>query len=135
MARLKYSIGVNIFLGITGERAPLREILTLDERPGIDGTEITQEGKKGRPFTIRSWVDQVSYDAARFTYEDYLLEIDSDPQELVVADISSFREGFKVQVLDVRVVFCGQITPGTNGLNAPSLGFLECEWDLIAVPL
>lgn len=106
----------------------------LDERPGVIGTEITREGKKGRPFRVQSWVDAVDYDTARLMYDFYRDLITDDPQELVQGGISSVQENFLVQVLDVSVAYAGTIVPGTTGLNPPSLGYLVCDWDLIGIP-
>ncbi len=134
MALLENRIGAFYFLGLSGERQPAKMVLSLDERPGVEGTEITREGLKGRPFRLRSWVDAVDYDTARLMYDFYRDLIADDPQELVQGGISSTLEGFLVQVLDVSVVFCGAGNAGTNGLNPPSNAYIECDWDLIAIP-
>lgn len=135
MPLLENKIGPFQFLGIRGPLAPLKEILSLDERPGVNGTEITREGEKGRPFTVRTWVDQASYQDARNTFLLYLFQIGRDPVQMIRGGENSFAEGYRVIVLDVREVFIGTIVPGPGGLNAPSAGYLECDWDLLAVPL
>ncbi len=134
MALLENRIGDFYFLTLLGERQPPKEILTLDERPGVMGTEITREGKKGRPFVLRSFVDAVDYETARLMYDFYRDLIADDPQELVQGGISSTLEGFLVQVLDVSVVESGTCRPGGDGLNAPSNGYIECDWTLLAIP-
>lgn len=136
MARLDNRIGGEQFLGWRGSRQPPRQIVSIDERDAVDGSELTLLGLKGRPFSLVSWVDCVSYEATWVIYRtNYVPLIESDPLELVVGGISSIAENFKVAVLDVRVRRALPITPGLNGLNAPSLGYLECVWDLIGVPL
>lgn len=134
MALPENRIGDHQFLVLSGDRAPPKQILSLDERPGVDGTEITQEGLKGHPFTMRSEVDQENLDTASTTYLEYVDLIEADPVELIQDDQSSVAEGFRVQVLDVRRVLAKKIVPGPGGLNAPSLAYLICDWDLIAIP-
>lgn len=134
MALLDNSIGAETFLGIRGPLAPAKEILSLDERPGVNGTEVTKEGKKGRPFTVRTWVDAASYEAARTKFIDYTDLIGTDAAILIRGGVSSLAEGYRVIILDVREVYIGKIVPGPGGLNAPSAGYIECDWDLLPVP-
>lgn len=113
---------------------PPKMALSLDERAGVNGTEVHREGIKGRPFTLRSGVDTVDYDAARTLHIDYIALIEGDPVDLVVGGISSTAQGYSVQVLDVRLVYAGTIGGSVGGLLANPEGYLECEWDLIGIP-
>lgn len=136
MARLDNRIGGEEFLGWRGVRQPPRDVVAIDERDAIDGSEVTLLGKKGRPFTLISWVDCPDYQATWDRYNaQYLPLIRQDPLVLIVGGISSLAENYKVSVLDVRVVRALPIIPGTGGLNPPSLGYLECAWDLLGIPL
>jgi hypothetical protein len=136
MARLDNSIGEFDFGGISGNPLPPSEFLSIDQRPGLDGTEITREAVKGLPFTLVTWVDEASYEAAWGLYRDYLALKQGDPVPLVHAGINSETvENYLVQVLDVRPLEVKACRPGAGGLNPPSLAMLICEWHLIAIEI
>ena len=134
MALLDNSIGDFTFLGLTGSRQPPRTILSLDERPGVAGTEVTDEGIKGRPFMLMSWVDCEDFAAAEATYIEYLALIGQDSVSMVQGGVASETEGYSIKVLNVRKLYSGTIVPGPGGLNPPSQAILECEWELLAIP-
>lgn len=133
MPLLENRIGDYTFLGISGEIEAPKQILSIEERPGVNGTEITRFGKKGRPFTVRTWVDAATYEFAVAYYDLYIALIDGDPLEIVKGGVSSLVEDYKVQVLDVRKVYVGRIVAGPGGLAPPSQGYIECEWTLLSV--
>lgn len=135
MALLTNSIGIYQFLGMQGNPIPPASVVSIDERPGVEGSEITDEGKKGRPFTLVTWVDQPNYSAAWLEFRAYQALIAGVPQELVHAGINSLAdEGYLVAVLDVRPLQISTIRPGAGGLNPPSQGFVMVEWTLLGIP-
>lgn len=127
------SIGNFAFIALHGDPAPPREQLEVSARPAVEGVTVTRTGKRGVPFRMRSQVDQASYETARATYRQYVDLIRDDPQVLIQGGVVSTSEFYKVQVLDVRAVRIGPIKSASGGLNSPSLGWLECDWDLIAI--
>jgi len=128
-------IGDFQFLALHGAPVGLSEQLLVLSRPSVDGVAIWKLGRRGRPFSLRSVVDATSFEAARAMHDRYLGLKGADPVDLVWSDIELTTEKIMVAVLDVRPV------PGrtrsmltlVGGLNPPSLGWVECDWDLIAV--
>lgn len=133
----QYSIGEQEFIAIHGAWSPPAEAISVDQRPGVDGSEITAHGKKGRPFVLTTFVDQVTYPIALGTIHNYQLYIDNPPVPLVLHGRSSETvgvNGFLVQVLDVEMQDCFTLAPGAmGGINPPSLAWLICNWTLIAI--
>jgi hypothetical protein len=129
---LDNKLGPHTFLGLTGDISPPKEVVSADERPAVNGTELTKEGQKGRPFVMVSWVDAESYDAARADALEYRDLIGAEPVEMVVGGVSSNLEGYKVAVLDVQAK-ASALAASKGGLNAPSLGLVEAQWTLIAI--
>lgn len=127
------SIGDFSFIALLGQREPPRQQLEIEARPSVDGLTIIRTGTRGAPFRLRSQVDAASYNAAWTTFRSYLALIAADPVAMIQGGINSTAEGFKVQVLDVRPVKIGPLKTPVGGLNAPSLGWLECDWDLVAI--
>lgn len=132
MAFLQNSIGRFNFTGLTGTLSPPREIVSLDERPAVNGTELTKEGTKGRPFQVETWYDVASYAAARALGLEYRELIGGEPVELVKADVSSFLEGYSVAVLDVQYEATA-LAGSVGGLNPPAYGMVRAQWTLIAI--
>ena len=137
MPRPKYKIGRFDFLTIEGEPVLPREMLELDQRPGVDGTEITRVGFKGTPFSLVTQRDYKSLTKAWATIDEYTALTDEDPQELIKADVSSVLQRYKVQVLDVIPLRVTGIAKPTGGLeNHAANGkpaYAWVRWDLIAV--
>ncbi len=131
---LTHSIGRFTFLGLSGEVSPPKEIVSADERPAVNGTELTKEGTKGRPFIMFSWVDAESYASAHNRGLEYRELVGGDPVELIQADCAFSLAGFKVAVLDVTYKATA-IGTSHGGLNPPSLGYLEAQWTLLAILL
>ena len=111
----------------------LRQEIVADQRPGVDGTELTRIGTRGVPFQLGSQVDVHDIDDGWTVFHSYLDLINGDPLPLMWYDRQSVVSGFKVQVLDVRMVRLHTITNAIGGLNPPSGAFLECVWDLLAI--
>ena len=136
MALLSNSIGQFDFIWLTGNGPePPKMILSLDERPGVNGTEILREGTKGRPFTLRSGTDCSDFTSAILQHLDYTSLCGSNPVDLVQGGISHSALGYRVQVLDVRKIYAGTMRACVGGLLTNAQGYLECEWDLLAIEI
>lgn len=133
MALQNNSIGRFDFIALHGRLQPPREHLEITQRAAVDGTQITKFGKKGVPFQMVSRVDATTYQSARQLARFYLLLINSNPQTLVQAGISSDAEGYRVQVLSVEPLRIAQIRGASGGRHFPSLGWIEATWTLIAI--
>jgi len=132
----EYSIGDFDFIALDGYWRPPAEVVTFDQRGGVDGTELTAHGQKGQPFQLTSHVDQTTYAVALGTINDYQALINQDPVPLVIGGRNSGSvgsNGFKAAVLDVRCRACLAISGAMGGLNPPSLAWLVCSWTLIAI--
>jgi hypothetical protein len=136
MALTTNTIGPFVFIALRGEALPPQQRILADDRPGIDGTEFVQIGKKGEPFVLISQVDAQSYAAAKVFLRTYQEATTWDAQQLVQGGVSSVDLGYKVKVLAVRPLRMMTIR-GATGLrhHPPSQGWIECQWDLVAVPL
>lgn len=131
---LENSIGDWLFVAMQGEVVPPREMLEMDQRNGVDGTEFTLIGKKGEPFQLFTQVDAENYDAAVTNFQfGYLPLIEAEPQTLIHNGVNHDGNGFKVKVLGVTCVKMKAITSAVGGLYPPSNAWLEAVWDLIAV--
>ena len=128
------SIGPFPFLILADQVVPPHE--QVDEpvqRRGIDGTAVWRIGRRGEKFTLRSKVDQPSLDFARLTFAQYQSLIGQDPQTLIQDDYAFAQQNFKVLVLKVQLVALKAIRTAVGGMFPPSLAWLECDWELIAV--
>lgn len=117
------------FLAIDGLPQGLREQVELVERQGLDGTAIWRTGRRGTRFTLTSKVDQPSLPAAFAAYNGYASLVAAGAVPLVWSGVSLGL----FDVLDVRLQDARAIRSATGGINPPSLAWLSCEWDLIAV--
>lgn len=139
MALQNNSIGAFDFITLLGQVVPPSYQVLTEDRPGVDGTEFILAGNKGRPFSLVSQVDCASYTAALLTFDFYLGLKVVAPVPLIQAGVLSFSRGFLVKVINVELM------PGSpktirgavgNKLGpSPNQGFLECRWDLVAVPI
>lgn len=109
-----------------------RQIL-VQTRGGVDGNAFWRTGRRARQFTLRSRVDLPTFAHGFLLYGMYAQLIGEDPVPLVYSgsDLSEF--GILVEVVDVRMAEHFGTVSGTGGINPPSLAFLECDWDLVAV--
>jgi hypothetical protein len=131
------SIGEFTFLTLNGNPEPPKEECLVLSRPGVDGVAVWKTGQRGGKFTLRSAVDAADLTAARAQYAQYVASIGGDPVAVVWCDLALQTiegEAFDVIVLDVRPVSIRKILGGVGGLHTPSLGWCECDWDLVAVP-
>ncbi|HEY4760950.1 MAG TPA: hypothetical protein VIH42_10260 [Thermoguttaceae bacterium] len=126
-----YKIGNFRFLALQGNPDVFKEQLEVIMRPGVDGLAIWQTGSRGRPFTLRSVVDAVDIFHARNLFYEYAQLIGADPVIMIWSDMSTLNDDCKVAVLDVRAAVIRSILGGVGGLNPPSHGWCECDWDLV----
>lgn len=129
-------IDVHEMLFWQGQPPPLTlQEIVMDERAGVDGTELTRIGTRGKPFQLVSQVDCRDIDDCYATYDTYKDLIDGDPVELIWYDVNSTTYDYKVQVLAVVPSKIQTIKSAIGGKNPPSEGFLECVWSLIQIPI
>jgi len=130
-------IGQCEFIALHGNPEGPRRLTELLSRPGVDGVAVWELGVRGTRFTLRSGVDLPSVQWAEYVMERYHELIGADPVQLVHGRIDYAPCGWQVAVLDVRRVRAVALLKSVGGLaqNAPSLGWLECDWDLVAVPV
>lgn len=131
------SIGQFEFLTLHGNPEPLKEQTVLASRPGVAGVAVWTVSPRGVRFTLHSIVDAANLLAARQLFVQYKTLIGADPVELTWYDqaMADEPEQFKVIVLDVRPTQIKAIIGGVGGLNSPSAGWCECDWDLVAVSI
>lgn len=129
-------IGEHRFLSLAGDWIPPAETFVAQQREGIDGTLIYRTGQKGQPFILESRVDAGDLQAAEDMYIEYLETMNAaEPVEVKRNDISSLelKVPFRCQILGVRKVRTHRHRAAAGGLNPPHLGFLICQWQLIAI--
>ena len=92
-------------------------------------------GKRGITFVLISKVDAITKARARALHARYKKLITADPVVLIWSSINlRVTEKFLVAVLDVVPIDVRGLGSAAGGLNPPSLGFIACEWTLIAIP-
>lgn len=126
-------IGDFEFLSLVGNPEALKRKVEMHSRAGVDGVTLTRCGKFGTKITLQSRVDAANRDAARALYRQYLNLIGADPVTLLWWQIQSSAESWKAAVLDVRQVAARRLVVASGGLNSPGLGFLICDWDIVAI--
>jgi len=129
------SIGSFQFLSLRGSvERPSQQLDRPIARAGVDGIGLWQTGVRGRPFQLRSMVDAPGIENARMFFAAYRLLIGGDLQILVQDGHNFFvAEGFKAEVLDVRLIELKKILNAVGGAFSPSSAKLVCNWTLIAV--
>lgn len=130
---LENSLDIFPFVAMRGDVVFPRQMVELDQRNGVDGTEATLLGTKGTPFQLLSQVDLIGYPEAISEFQQYLDTIGKGGVELIKDDIDYTSLGVKFQVLNVTQVKCHAITTAVGGINPPSRAWLEAVWELIAI--
>lgn len=136
MALPVYKIGIFEFMSLRGQIEGPRGQLEIDQRPGVDGTEILHLRNRGTPFTLTSIVDCESYAAAQGIYRGYQAAelhsaVGSSP--VVQNDYDTITHGYKCKVLGVRLLSIRKAAVIVGGLQYTSGAILECEWTLIGI--
>ena len=129
------SIGDFQFIALDGQPELIRQEIELVFRRGVNGAAFWRTGERGRPFRLRSRVDAQSKADAQALYATYKQLVGADPVTLVWSGLDyELRDGVQVVVVDVTQADCRSLAAtGGTGLNPPSLGWLECDWELMAV--
>jgi len=130
---MRYKIGNFEFLDLQGNPDSLKEQIEVTIRPGVDGIAVWKTGVRGKPFTLRSVVDALDVFHARQLFKAYADLVGADPVQLIWADMAAADDNVLIVVLDVRPISIRQIAGGVGGLNPPSCGWCECDWDLILI--
>lgn len=127
-----FKIGSHTFLSIDGVPPVRQQEGQIVVRPGVNGSAFWLTGKRGQPFTVRTRVDCTSKAAAMAKRVEYTQLVFAGKQSMTWGDhlIATDGDDAKVMVLAVRPILAVEIVTSSGGLNAPSEGFLECEWDL-----
>ena len=133
MAITDNKIGQFKFIALQGNASAPSEQLAVDQRIGVDGTEITQTGRRGVPFTMRSQVDVPSIETGEQRYREYLALTGQNPVDVVKDGVSSNAGDWKAQVLEVRLVRLVALTASVGGIEENPQAFLVCDWTLLAV--
>lgn len=127
-----FRIGSFYFLSIDGVPPVRQQQPQVIVRPGVDGVSFWLTGSRGVPFTVRTRVDCESKDDAFAKRYEYSQVVGVGKLPMVWGDQSMFLEdNAQVMVLAVRPIVCRELLASSGGLNSPSEGYLEAEWDLI----
>lgn len=112
----------------------LREQTEIVQRPGFDGSAIIRLGEKGEPFTMRSFVDTTTKDAALALGVLYERSQGQGPFGLIWGGVN-FVTNFNVVYvpIHVQVTKVRKLSTAIGGLYPPSLGCVECQWTLLPV--
>jgi hypothetical protein len=127
-------IGDFAFLTLRGQPETVRQQLELIVRPGVAGVGLWKRGMIPTPFHLRSAVDAPDKEAARSFYKLYCRLIGANPVSLVWSDLDlTSGEGYGFSVLKVIPVLITALANSSGGLNPPSLGWIECDWELVPI--
>jgi hypothetical protein len=133
MAVTDNKIGDFDFISLNGNVNAPAEQLVIDQRIGIDGTEITQTGKRALPSILRSHRDVEDLAAGRRLYREYLDSIQDNPVEVIKDGESSLDGAWKGQAIEVQLIYLGGMSGSVGGLEDNPAAFLICEWTIIAI--
>lgn len=133
MAVTDNKIGDHDFITLRGNVNAPAEQLEIDQRIGVDGTEITQTGKRAQPSTLTSFRDVLTLASGRNLYREYLDLIQENPVEVIKDGEASLDGQWKAQVTGVRLLSLTAITTSVGGINVTPEAVLVCEWTLIAI--
>jgi len=131
-----YQIGDHLFLS-AGFPEPVKERPLLMDRPGVEGSAIWLTGQRGKRYTVITKTDAHNLDHATELFAQYRALIGADPVEMIWAGLPMTNETTKIAVLDVRTApgYPVRMAAATPSLFPPSLGYIECEWDLVTIPI
>lgn len=129
-------IGIHSFMSLRGQLEPPRAALEVDQRPGVDGSEILYTGKRGSPFTLVSLVDCASYADAQDVFNQYKavqLDLIAGGLPVVQSDYSTNAHGYVCKTLAIRLLGIRQAPVIVGGLIYTSGAILEVEWTLLSI--
>lgn len=123
------------FLQLDGMPDAVKEGVIQRTRAGAAGTKFKRTGRRGQQFTLHSKVDLASFAEWPSVYYGYLGLIGADPVDIVQGGLDFSQTETVFEVVNVRVTDAHACLTGSGGLNAPSFGWLECDWDIVPVEL
>lgn len=123
-------IGSFSFIELAGNPEKVKTQVGVMVRAGVDGVTLIDDAARGTPFMLRSKIDVRSMDDGRSLYSSYCGLIGANPVAITWqgVDLSNY-----FAVLGVTQAVLKAIVTGTGGLRPPSLAWLECDWQLIAI--
>lgn len=133
-----YQIGAHKFITIDGKWEPPREHKELWTRRGMDGVQTATSGKRGIPFTLRTYRDVRDLQGADDLISDYRKLVDEDPVPLILDGLNSanrVKNRFDVDVISVEIVTMQKTSLTISGGfdDDTSEAMLICDWQLIAI--
>lgn len=131
-------IGIHYFMSLDGNLEIPRGMLEVDQRLGVDGSEILHTRSRGVPFTLRSIVDVASYANGQFIYREYQnvhLASNNPAGPIIQSDYDTSAGGWYAKVLAIRLIKIQKAAVIVGGLNYTSGAILECEWTLIGISI
>lgn len=135
MAATDNNIGDFDFLTMRGNvDAPAMQ-LTLDQRIGVDGVQVTQTGTRAEPSVLTTTRDVEDLAAGRALYREYQELIEEAPVAVIKDGESSIDGQWQAQVMGVRLVVMQAITASVGGIGEAVGAVLVCEWTLIAIAM
>ena len=132
----KFQIGEFKFIILDGRWVPPFEHKEAWDRKGLDGIQTATSGKRGVPFTLRSFRDCEDWEEADQLIEKYRGLISEDPVTCVLNGVTSDKREknpFKVDVQNVQPVEHRESPVISGGFSEESTAMLVCEWTLIAI--
>lgn len=129
------AIGTFAFISLQGLPMPPGGEVEIEQRRGVDGTAFWRTGNRGRPFSLRSFVDASSILEGWSFIQGYSALKAGPLQTLRFRGVDSLGFGWLVEVLDVRPVQVRKTILSVGGLIPGSNAVVEADWQLIAVAL
>ena len=126
-------IGPFAFLEIQGNIEALKQEPLVLARPGVDGNAVWRTGQRSNRHTIRTRVDAYNVRSCEDFYALYCDLIGADPVDIMRAGVQLSPHGCLWAVLDVRKVAIRAHVGGSGGLHPPSYGWIDCDWDILAI--
>ena len=129
------------FLRLVGKPCPPKEHHKGDgpiHRKGVDGSGFVAIGRWGDPFSLESFVDQLSIQEAWTTFHEYRDLIDLGAVLFIQDDHDFTLNGWEIKVLDVEPTEVREQICFTGGLSIPdgdSGASLRCRWTVCAVEI
>lgn len=122
------SLGPFNFLKVDGTPRGLKARTEIVQRPGIDGVEVWDNGTRGEPFQLVSYVDESTHLLAQQLMQTYRTYI----KQTLRLDWEQQFFG-NCTVLDVSPVRIQRLASSSGGLSSGAGALLVARWTLITV--
>lgn len=131
-----FQIGDFQFINLSRHPGRPHEHVSLERKPGNDGTTVWQTGKAGEPFTCISSVNPPDVAAGESLLVQYQALIGQNPVAMKWANIN--QDAIRVLVLDVQPMDHGLFATltsvgGVAAAGANTAGFLYAVWTLLPI--